>query len=303
MKIVITGGAGFIGSHLAEVFLPRSDVTIIDNLLTGRMDNLPPKARFVLGDITASYDIERAMEDSPDVVIHCAASYDDPRNHSRNVWTNAYGTKVIVDLCDKYKVQKLVYFQTSLCYGRPKERPITLDHPIAPICSYAITKTAGEFFVRSGKTPYLIFRLANIYGPRNLSGPISIFYKNIREGKQSIVSDTRRDYVYVSDLVDLVFWSVLGDMTGIYHASSQRDVLIEELYSMVCKAMQAEADEPKRVNHSPLDIEHLLLDSSYTEEKLFGWRPRVSYDIGLKKAVEWYDAHEYSKCYSHLEKV
>src|SRR5207248_2858974 len=115
-----------------------------------------------------------------------------------------------------------VYFQTALCYGlKPLEQPITLDHPILPgASSYAISKTAGEQYVMLSGLDYLSFRLANAYGPRNLSGPLPTFFQRLNAHKSTFVMDTRRDFVFVDDLVDVVMKALDGvGRSGVYHIS------------------------------------------------------------------------------------
>jgi len=154
MKVLITGGAGFIGSHLADRLLGRGDeVLVIDNFATARRDNLAEHERLTLieGSIADATVVNDAFSSfGPDVVAHAAASYKDPDNWSEDSATNAVGTANVVKAAQAAGVGRLVYFQTALCYGlHPLEQPITLDHPLRPEdSSYAISKTAGEYYVR-----------------------------------------------------------------------------------------------------------------------------------------------------------
>jgi UDP-glucose 4-epimerase len=170
MKVLITGGAGFIGSHLADRLLARGDsVLVIDNYATGRRDNLAPHARLttIAGTIADGSLVERVFaEFRPDQVVHAAASYKDPMNWTEDSLTNVVGTAQIVRAAQQMKVARLIYFQTALCYGlRPLEQPITLNHPLRPEgSSYAITKTAGEGYVQLSGLNWMSFRLANASG-------------------------------------------------------------------------------------------------------------------------------------------
>ena len=154
MKILITGGAGFIGSHLADRLLDRSDdVLVIDNYATGRRDNLPesaPGLSVVEGDIADRGLVDRLFaEFQPEVVVHAAASYKDPDDWATDAATNVVGSANVVQASQRRPVDRLIYLQTALCYGlHPLEQPITLDHPLRPgASSYAISKTAGEHYV------------------------------------------------------------------------------------------------------------------------------------------------------------
>ena len=179
MKVLITGGAGFIGSHLADRLLARGDeVLVIDNYATGRRDNLR-RAR------AASTIVEGTIADAgrsstrpsrgfkPDVVVHAAASYKDPDAWAEDARTNALGTANVVQAAQAAGVERLIYFQTALCYGlQPLEQPITLDHPIRPEARATRSRRPpASSTSRSSGLDWVSFRLANAYGPRNSQRP------------------------------------------------------------------------------------------------------------------------------------
>jgi nucleoside-diphosphate-sugar epimerase len=140
------------------------------------------------------------------VVVHAAAAYKDPGDWQEDVASNVVGTVNVVKASERAGVGRLVYFQTALCYGlHPVEQPITLSHPVRPEgSSYAISKTAGEDYIGLSALDFISFRLANAYGPRNLSGPLPTFYHRLTSNKPCFVMDTRRDFIFVDDLVDCV---------------------------------------------------------------------------------------------------
>src|SRR3954447_13221754 len=195
MKVLITGGGGFIGSHLADRLAAADhEVVVVDNFATGRRDNLDdqPDVTVVEADIAEPAGIDAAFGavGSPDVVVHAAASYKDPQAWVEDVRTNAIGTANVVRAAQASGCERLVYFQTALCYGtQPLEQPITLSHPIRPDCSYAISKTAGEEYIQMSGLDYVSFRLANIIGPRNLSGPLPTFFMRLTTDKSVFVMD------------------------------------------------------------------------------------------------------------------
>lgn len=308
MKILITGGAGFIGSHLADRLLARGDkVLVIDNYATGRRDNLTPQAgltvvegsiadRAVTRDAFASF--------APEVVIHAAASYKDPENWEEDSRTNATGTAIITQEAKAACVKRLVYFQTALCYGiKPVEQPITLSHPIMPgDSSYAISKTAGEYYIALSGIDFISFRLANAYGPRNLSGPLPTFFHRLTSGKPCFVMDTRRDFIYVSDLVDCVMGAVDGKGgRGAYHISSGSDFSIKELFDATIKALgiKLEKDVEERPRGED-DAYTILLDPSKTE-KDFGWKVTTPLEKGVDAAIAYYKEFGISQTYTHLK--
>ena len=176
MKVLITGGAGFIGSHLADRLLARGDeVVVIDNFATGRRDNLAEHERLASSRArsrTTTLVDEAFARFEPDVVVHAAAAYKDPDDWAEDARTNVarHGQRR-PGRASAPASSASIYFQTALCYGlQPLEQPITLDHPIRPEgSSYAISKTAGEQYVALSGLDWISFRLANAYGPRNIS--------------------------------------------------------------------------------------------------------------------------------------
>ena len=284
MRVLVTGGAGFIGSHLVDRLLARSDdVLVIDNYATGRRDNLPKTAgglTVVEGDVAdAGLVAETFVEFRPDAVVHAAASYKDPDDWATDAATNVVGTANVVQASITAGVGRFIYLQTALCYGlHPLEQPITLDHPLLPgASSYAISKTAGERYVALSPLSWLSFRLANAYGPRNLSGPLPTFYSRLTSGKPCFVMDTRRDFVFVTDLIDLLEKALDGlGGTGAYHVSSGGDYAIRELFEATVDALGIQLDEPVEVRPRGADDAYtILLDPSRTEIGRASCRERV----------------------------
>jgi UDP-glucose 4-epimerase len=196
-----------------------------------------------------------------------------------------------------------VYFQTALCYGlHPLEQPITLGHPLRPEdSSYAISKTAGEYYVRLSSLDWVSLRLANAYGPRNVSGPLPTFYHRLTTGKSCFVMDTRRDFIFVEDLIELVLKAIDGEgASGVYHASSGRDNSIKELFDATVKALSLDpAPEIEVRERNPDDAYTILLDPSRTQEE-FGWRPETQLERGVEAAVRYYQEFGIEATYTHL---
>lgn len=309
MKVLISGGAGFIGSNLVDKLLERGDeVCCIDNLATAPRTNLPashPKLTFIEGTIADAALVNRAFDEfKPDKVLHAAASYKDPNAWEEDIETNVLGTINMVRAAERHAVKRFVYFQTALCYGlKPKESPITLNHPINPEgSSYAFSKTGGEQYIVLSNLPYVTFRLANVYGPRNISGPLPTFYQRLASGKKCFVTDSRRDFLYIDHLVAVVMKCITEDIgTGAYHISSGADVSIKELFEATVSAMGIKLDEPVEVKpRSEDDSASILLDPSRTY-KDFGIKPEMSLQEGVRRTVEWYRANEVKETYTHLK--
>lgn len=271
MRVFVTGGAGQVGSTVIDQLLARGDeIVAIDNFATGRRDNLQtnPKLRLIEHTIADASTVDRLFEEfKPEVVVHTAASYKDPDDWANDSLVNVVGTANIAKACRSHSVRRLIYFQTALCYGtKPSQSPIRLDHPINPVnSSYAISKTAGEHYVQFSGVEWVTFRLANVIGPRNVSGPLPIFYKRLSEGKRCFVTPARRDFCLADDLARVVVRSVDGAGRGTYHFSSGHDVAIRELYDAVVKSLKInEYPEPEQVPLGPDDAPSILLDPSRT---------------------------------------
>jgi UDP-glucose 4-epimerase len=308
MKVLITGGGGFIGSHLADRLAAADhEVVVVDNFATGRRDNLDdqPDVTVVEADIAEPAGIDAAFGavGSPDVVVHAAASYKDPQAWVEDVRTNAIGTANVVRAAQASGCERLVYFQTALCYGtQPLEQPITLSHPIRPDSSYAISKTAGEQYIQMSGLDWVSLRLANAYGPRNISGPLPTFFQRLTADKPVFVMDTRRDFVFIDDLVDLVMHAVVdGRGHGTYHASSGSDYAIKELLDATLGALRIELEEQVEVRPRTEDDAYtILLDPSRVQEE-FGWRPQTSLEDGVARAIDYYREHGITETFTHLK--
>jgi UDP-glucose 4-epimerase len=268
---MITGGSGQVGSTVADILSSKNnEILSIDNFATGRRDNLAAHALLtqVEGSIADSALMERLFSDfRPDVVVHTAASYKDPDDWTSDALVNAVGTANIAKGCKVHKVQRLIYFQTALCYGtKPSQQPIQLNHPINPVnSSYAISKTAGEHYVQFSGVDWVTFRLANVIGPRNVSGPLPIFFGRLSQGKRCFVTPARRDFCFADDLARIVVQAAEGKGQGTYHFSSGKDVAIRELYDSVVKAMKLnDYPEPEEKPLGPDDAPSILLDPSRT---------------------------------------
>ena len=309
MKVLITGGAGFIGSHLADRLIAQGhEVWVIDNYATGRRDNLAPHKRLkvVEGTIADKAVVDRMFNDfQPDQVVHAAASYKDPDNWVEDTLTNCLGTVNVVQAAKHVHAKKLIYFQTALCYGlKPIEQPITLNHPIrAEGSSYAISKTAGEQYVMLSGLDWISFRLANAYGPRNLSGPLPTFYHRLTNNKPCFVMDTRRDFVFIDDLVEVVLMAIDGKgQTGAYHISSGSDYAIKDLFNATVQALGVKLEREVEVRpRSRDDAFTILLDPSKTLRDFSGWTIRTPLEKGVASALDYYKRFGVTQTFTHLK--
>jgi UDP-glucose 4-epimerase len=307
MKTLVTGAAGQVGSHVVDQAISRGDEVLgIDNFATGREVHLnkSERFRFTEGSIGDSNLMQNVFEDfKPDVVVHTAAAYKDPDDWVTDVETNVKGMVNLIDGSQRWKVSRFVYFQTALIYGvKPEQNPVRLDHPRrVDNSSYSISKGAAEDYLVLSGLDYVTFRLANVIGPRNVSGPLPIFYQRLSEGKKCFVTPARRDFVYVGDLVSAVMKAITGTGHGAYHFSSGGDVPIIDLYNAVVKAMGiSDYPEPERRELSPDDAPSILLDPSRTRAD-FGDIEFTPLETTVWNAVKYYQEFGAAGGFTHLK--
>lgn len=307
MKALISGACGQVGSHVAEMLLARGDEILgIDNFATGRREHLPeqPRLRIVEGSIADKPLVERLVGDfKPDVLIHTAASYKDPEDWYSDTLTNCVGGANLVQAAQRNKVGRFIYFQTALCYGlKPLHQPIRLDHPKNPgNSSYSISKTAAEDYLELSGIDYVTFRLANVVGPRNVSGPLPIFFQRLKDGKRCFVTKARRDFVFVKDLARNVLKAADGTGHGAYHFSSGKDIAIQDLYDSVVSAMELKSYPVPEVRElGPDDAPSILLDPSRTFAD-FGAIEFTSLGDTVAAAIAYYQQYGTQGEYTHLK--
>lgn len=305
MKILITGGAGCLGSNLIERLLPQGHkILVVDNFATGRREVVPdvPGLTVVEGTIADAALVNKVFHDfGPDQVIHSAAAYKDLTDWIEDTQTNVIGTINVVNASREVGVRRFINFQTALCYGRPAQVPIPVDAPTAPFTSYGISKTAGEQYLAMSGLSYVSLRLANVTGPRLAIGPIPTFYTRLKEGKSCFCSETVRDFLDMSDffsLMDIVMEE--GAPTGVFNVSTGKGNTIKDIFDAVVNYLGITLDEPvKVVPPGDDDVPAVVLDPTETE-KAFGWKAKIGFEDTMRNMLAWYDAHGVSAIYSHL---
>ena len=216
--------------------------------------------------------------------------------------TNCVGSANLIGAAKKTGVKRFIYFQTALCYGvKPLQQPIQLDHPLFPgNSSYAISKTVAEHYLQISELDYVSFRLANAVGPRNISGPLPIFFQRLSEGKRCFVTKARRDFVFVKDLARTVVKATDGTGHGVYHFSSGKDVAIKELYDLAVAAMRInDYPEPEIRELGPDDAPSILLDPAKTLAD-FGPIDFAPLAETVQTAVDYYREYGVAGGYTHL---
>jgi len=306
MKILVTGGAGFIGSHIVDAYINAGHaVVIIDDLSTGRIQNVNKNAEFVCANIQDAEVEEVFQRHAFDVVNHQAAQMDvrrsveDPVFDARN---NVLGFINILQNAVKYGVKKAIFSSSGgAIYGEQDYFPADEEHKLQPYSPYGITKLVGEkylfFYALNYGLKYTALRYANVYGPRQNpfgeAGVVAIFTKMLLENKQPVINGTgeqTRDFVYVKDVVKASLLALEQNNSNIFNIGTARETTINELYDSLCKAANAASD----VKHGPgKEGEQFRSVISYKKaEKELGWKPYYSLDKGLEETIDYFRKYE-----------
>lgn len=305
MRILITGGAGCLGSNLIEHWLPQGhEILVIDNFATGKREVVPEVKGLTVkeGSITDQALVNNCFDAfKPDVVIHAAAAYKDPDDWVEDARTNVIGSAHVARAAKAYEVKRLINFQTALCYGRPQQLPILASHPTAPFTSYGITKTAGEQFMMLSGVPTLSLRIANVTGPRLAIGPIPTFYKRLKAGQNCFCSDTSRDFLDMSDFLSFMDVAIKADAPmGVFNLASGEAHSIKEIFDIVTDYLGLGAKEVPVVPPAADDVPVVSLDASETT-RAFGWQAQVGFAETIRRQLAWYDEHGVTDVFSHLK--
>lgn len=306
MRILITGGAGCLGSNLTERYLAAgNEVLVVDNFATGHRGSLPDAHAgldVVDGDVADADLISRLFTDfRPSHVVHSAAAYKDPDDWAEDARTNVQGTIVVAKAALQAGVVRFVNFHTALGYGRPETVPIPVDAPARPFTSYGVSKQAGENYLAMSGLPYVSLRLANVTGPRLAIGPIPTFYTRLKDGKGCFCSKTVRDFIDMDDFFSIMDLAMAeGAPTGVYNVSTGTGHTIREIFDIVADHLGVSPGPVPEVEPGADDVPAVVLDPSRTIEA-FGWRPRYDFEQTIRRMLAWYDRHGVTAIYSHLK--
>ena len=302
MRILVTGGAGFIGSNVADRFVALGhEVAVFDNLSSGFREFVPPRAKLYLGDLADAAAVEAAVADfRPDVVDHHAAQIDVRKSVTDPVFdarVNILGTIGLLQACVAHGVKKLVYASPGgALYGEGRQLPAPEDHPVNPEAPYGASKHTVEHYLYIWKLlhglDYMVLRYPNVYGPRQNphgeAGVNAIFIGLMLAGQSpKIFGDGTavRDYLYVDDVVEanaLALERGSGEMVNIGTGvgTSVNDIVRE------LKAIIGFAGDAIHLPARPGEVQRIYLDATRAKSVL-GWTPQVSFRDGLARTVEW----------------
>jgi UDP-glucose 4-epimerase len=306
VRILITGGAGCLGSNLTERYLEAGhQVAILDNFATGHRAALPEGhagLAVIEGSVADAAAVAAVFaEFAPTHVIHAAASYKDPDDWAGDARINVEGTIRVAQAAKTAGVRRFVNLHTALGYGRPDVVPIPVDAPARPFTSYGISKQAGEQYLTMSGLPFVSLRLANVTGPRLAIGPIPTFYKRLKAGQRCFCSRTVRDFIDMDDFFDIMdLVMVDGAPTGIFNVSTGTGHMIKEIFDIVVAHLGVTLAEPvPEVDPAPDDVPALVLDPAHTVVT-FRWRARYTFEQTIQRMLAWYDRHGITAIYSHL---
>jgi len=305
MKVLVTGGAGFIGSHIVDSLVERGyDVVVVDNLVTGKKKNVNPEANFYKLDITSPKLIEIFVREQPDFVFHQAAqvnvrsSMKDPLYDAK---INIIGSLNVLECCKKFKIKKIIYASSGgAVYGEPEYLPCDEKHPVKPISNYGVSKHVVEHYCYLYSMLYGVkfvsLRYSNVYGPRQdpmgEAGVISIFIDRLLKGKRPIINGDgkqTRDFVFIEDVVNANLLALEKDIETnfpVFNISCNRELSINRLYQILRKLLNSDID----VVHGPEikgEVKRIYLDNSLAK-KILGWRPKYDIEKGLKKTIGFF---------------
>ncbi|ADQ04527.1 NAD-dependent epimerase/dehydratase [Caldicellulosiruptor owensensis OL] len=300
MAVLVTGGAGFIGSHIVDKLIERGyDVCIIDNLISGNVRNINPKAKFYKLDIRNN--LEEVFEKNEiEYCIHQAAQVSVAKS-MEDVYLdcsiNVLGTVNLLEYCVKYKVKKFIFASSAAVYGEPKYIPIDENHPLRPESFYGLSKLTSEEYIRmfahNFNFGYVIFRYSNVYGPRQdpfgEGGVVSIFCDRMQNNKDVIIfgdGTQTRDFIYVEDVAEANCIALESFVSGTFNLSTGKNVSVNELFEIL-SSLTGYKNNPVYQPKRPGDIVHSCLANNLLKME-FGYVPQYSLLEGLKRTVEYF---------------
>lgn len=307
MRILITGGAGCLGSELAGHYAEKGhEVLVFDNFQTGSKEWLPSSPKVIIweGSVASPENLGLAFSHfEPTHVIHAAATYADPDDWEGDLETNALGSLNVVKASELHRVEKLVYLQTALGYGRPTISPIPVGHQLNPSSSYGISKVAGELYALAAELPSSIsLRIANVCAPRLSIGPFPNFFKRLQADEECLVTSAARDFLAIADFLDLIdrVFDHPSPVRGAFNVSSGAGRTIQEVFEAVASEMAIANPRFRAVPLSDDDIESVVLSPDETRQ-VFGWTAQTDFRETVKQQVDWFKLHGIGTIRSHLK--
>jgi UDP-glucose 4-epimerase len=302
LKLLVTGGAGFIGSHIADALIEKGhDVTVVDNLLMGRMENVPDRAQFHLMDIRA-LEIGKLFELGRfDAVFHLAAQMDVRKSVEDPIFdagVNVLGTLNLLRNAVRTGVKKVVFASTGgAIYGEQDVFPCDETHPTRPVSPYGITKLCVEkylfYFAKEFGLRYTVLRFANVYGPRQNphgeAGVVAIFTSRLLSGGQPVINGDgkqTRDYVYVGDVVQANLKALDHNGNDIFNVGTGIETDVNRIFDLLNRYTGGKAD--RQNGPSKPGEQNRSVISHRKAKAILGWEPGIDLEEGLKHTVDFF---------------
>jgi len=303
MKVLLSGGAGFIGSHLAEAYLKEGmEVVVVDDLSHGKKENIPQGAKFYQTDICELKALEEIFEkEQPELVNHHSAQIDVRKSVAEPVFdarVNILGSLNLLELSRKYQVKKFIFASTGgALYGEQEEFPAKEDHPIRPVSPYGVAKASVElylyYYYQVHGLEYVSLRYSNVYGPRQdpfgEAGVVAIFCQKLLCGETPIINgsgEQTRDFVYVKDVVRANLSALKPGLVGAFNISTGKETTINQLYQIITR-IAGKNLKPVYGPAKPGEAFRSCLDNSLAQKTL-GWKPEVKLEEGLKFTLKYF---------------
>ena len=292
MNVLVTGGAGFIGSHIVDLLVKQDHrVIVVDDLSTGRRENVHPAAVFEELDIATAGLASVFERHLPAAVVHQAAQPSVPRSIQEpllDARTNILGTVNLLQCCRRFGVRRFVFASSAAVYGEPEMIPLSEAAVTRPLSPYGLAKLTGERYLdlahRMDGLEAVVLRYANVYGPRQdahgEAGVVSIFIDRVLAGEEPVIHGDgcqTRDFVYVEDIARANVMALApGVPAGIYNAGSGVATSVAQLFDLIAAGRVQPLQGPPR----PGDIRHSVLDPAFIR-RAFGWRAETPLPVGL----------------------
>jgi Nucleoside-diphosphate-sugar epimerases len=306
-KILVTGGAGFIGSHVVDLFLSKGyEVVVLDDLSTGRLSNLNPQAKFYQMDIRSPQVRDVFATERPEYVSHHAAQMDVRRSVAQPLFdadVNILGSINLIECAREFEVEHFIYISSGgAAYGEPERLPCDEAHPINPICPYGASKHTVEHYLYMYRAnyglKYTVLRYPNVFGPRQNphgeAGVVAIFTGKMLANEPALVNgdgEQTRDFVYVGDCASANYLAVTVEhQSGIYNLGWGCPTSINDIFFALAKA----TGYSHPIQHGSAKVgetRHIYLDAKKAAREL-GWTPTVTLEQGLEKTVSYFKDSE-----------